>query len=144
MNTDDYTRTITIAAPIDTTFATVSTVEGVRAWWSSTASGSAEVGEELVFGFADTTIMRVDESTAPHRVQWTCLKCGVTDWVGTTITFELSEVDGDRTSLHFTHHGLRPDVECWDMCETGWNHYLGSITRLAQTGVGQPDRNTSR
>jgi hypothetical protein len=34
--------------------------------------------------------------------------------------FEIS-TKGDKTVLHFTHEGLVPEKECYEMCEKGWD-----------------------
>jgi uncharacterized protein YndB with AHSA1/START domain len=138
----DYTATITVNAPIKTAFAAVATLEGLRGWWTPETTGSAEPGGKLMFDFpgaaVTTTMMRVEESTEPSRVRWTCLESGLHEWAGTPITFELAEAGPDSTAISFRHGGLNPELECFDMCSAGWNHFLGSLASLAETGTGQP------
>ena len=59
--------------------------------------------------------------------------------MGTRIVFDVAAA-GDGAMLHFRHHGLTPQLECFDMCHEGWTHYLGSLVSYVETGVGQPSR----
>jgi len=62
-----------------------------------------------------------------------------TEWKGTKIVFEISKT-GDRTQLIFTHHGLVPGYECYDICKDAWSSYIqGSLKNLITTGKGQPN-----
>jgi hypothetical protein len=42
------------------------------------------------------------------------------EWTNTKMIFEIT-TRGDLTVLHFTHEGLVPQKECYEMCERGWN-----------------------
>lgn len=42
------------------------------------------------------------------------------EWANTKMIFEIT-IKGDKTVLHFTHEGLVPEKECYQMCEKGWN-----------------------
>lgn len=51
----------------------------------------------------------------------------------------ITEVDG-RTEVRFTHEGLVPEVECYDVCWVAWGGYVtGSLHDLITTGKGQPN-----
>jgi hypothetical protein len=61
-----------------------------------------------------------------------------TEWTNTTINFDISEKDG-QTEIRFTHQGLVPEYECFDVCSTSWDSYInGSLRTLITTG-GQPN-----
>jgi hypothetical protein len=61
------------------------------------------------------------------------------EWIDTKISFEISEKYG-KTQIRFTHLGLVPEYECFDVCSNGWNHYIGeSLLGLIATGKGQPN-----
>jgi len=54
--------------------------------------------------------------------------------------FDIS-VDAGPTQIRFTHVGLNPDVECYDVCSSAWSSYmLGSLRDLITTGEGAPYR----
>jgi hypothetical protein len=52
--------------------------------------------------------------------------------------FEIARI-GDRTEVHFTHLGLVPDYECYNVCKDGWDTYINSLRDLITTGKGQPN-----
>ena len=62
-----------------------------------------------------------------------------TEWVGTKVIFEIVEKDG-KTQLRFTHYGLTPQYECYDICNEGWTNYIrNSLYKLITTGKGAPN-----
>jgi hypothetical protein len=62
-----------------------------------------------------------------------------TEWTGTDIVFEISG-KGDKTEIRFTHIGLVPEYECYDVCSDGWGTYInGSLRALIATGKGRPN-----
>jgi uncharacterized protein YndB with AHSA1/START domain len=134
----DYTAIVTFAAKPADVHPALTTVEGLSAWWVP-ASGSGIAGGEVTFLFNDDhpLLVRVDDSS-PSRVQWTVISCQpVPDWVGTTITFDLSATE-DGTRIDFHHHGLTAQLECFDMCRQGWDFYLRSLVAYVDDGAGTP------
>jgi hypothetical protein len=62
-----------------------------------------------------------------------------TEWTGTKISFEISEKD-NQTQLRFTHIGLVPQYECYEICTDSWSNYIhNSLRDLIVTGKGQPN-----
>jgi len=42
--------------------------------------------------------------------------------------------------VRMTHEGLKPQVECYESCEKGWNFFVtDSLLKLMTTGAGLPD-----
>jgi hypothetical protein len=62
------------------------------------------------------------------------------EWKGTEITFEIPK-KSDRTKVCFTHLGLVPEHECFDICFNAWGSYTnGSLRSLIATGKGKPNK----
>ena len=62
-----------------------------------------------------------------------------TEWIGTDLVFELSPKNG-QTEIRFTHRGLVPAYECFDICSNAWGTYINSsLRKLITTGKGQPN-----
>src|SRR3546814_19223713 len=78
-----------------------------------------------------------------RKIVWTVLDNhfsvtdDATEWTGTDIVFEITK-SGDRTELRFTHLGLVPAYECYDVCIDGWSTYIASLRDLVATGEGRP------
>jgi hypothetical protein len=62
-----------------------------------------------------------------------------TEWKGTKIVFELAR-KGENTQIRFTHVGLVPEYECFEVCSNAWGTYIGgSLKSLITTGKGHPN-----
>ncbi len=104
-------------------------------------SGRAEPDHQITFSFdTQRIVMRVDQSEAPLRVVWTCLRhARFPEWEGTSVKFDLEAAgdDSSSTALTFEHAGLNPELECFPVCSAGWSHYLPAWlpTRRAREGM---------
>ena len=138
---DDYTKTLVLSAPCETVFAALATLDGPKNWWTRRVSGDASEGGDLRFAFAGVDggcLMHVDRADRPCFVQWSCRESTILpDWVGTVITFDLREHSAG-CELHFRHAGLTPALDCFALCQRGWNQYLPSLQSYVETGKGQP------
>lgn len=128
----DFKLQVEIAAPPQVVFEALGTAEGIADWWSAEVEGNVAAGDtfRVRFGRAGWTDLRVDR-LEPRTIEWTCIGQDIADftptdeWVGTRMTFELSEAGDGATRLDFVHHGLRP-LDCIGICERGWGQHLGS------------------
>jgi uncharacterized protein YndB with AHSA1/START domain len=137
---DDYRALLTVDAGADATFTAISTVEGIRHWWTELTEGSAEPGGTLRFEFSrPVKIMLVDDAVRPGLIRWTVLdESTKPEWVGTILRFDLTPTAGGGTEVRFAHVGLVPEFECWEVCSAGWDYVLRSLASYVETGVGQP------
>jgi len=61
-----------------------------------------------------------------------------TEWKNTKVVFEIS-TRGSKTEIRFTHEGLVPAYECFDLCSNAWGSYVnGSLSSLIAAGKGRP------
>ena len=136
----DFESSRVFAAAPDAVFDAITTPAGITAWWTP-ATGSGLEGGELRFAFPNLELLaRVDRADRPSAVRWAVLECGMEDWVGTTISFELAPAAEGGTRLEFRHIGLTPQLECFDQCNAGWTFYLSSLVDYVDTGVGRPNQ----
>jgi uncharacterized protein YndB with AHSA1/START domain len=136
----DYQNTIRVHASADAVFDAVTTASGLSAWWTQT-EGSGDADGELRFFMTapDPLHVHVDAATRPTSVRWTVTECAFEpEWVGTHPTFTITPAGDDACELVFTHVGLTDELECIDMCTSGWNHYLTSLRAYVETGRGNP------
>ena len=128
----DILHRVGIAAPLTRVRGALATVEGLRRWWVSTASGDASPGGTIDFSFCRMKVLEA----AGHRVRWRCVD-GPPEWVGTSVTFDLSRGKG-QTVVLFTHAGWKKPVEFMHHCSTKWATFLLSLRDLLESGRGRP------
>jgi len=138
----DYSEAVTIDATSTRIFYAISSVEGLRSWWTPLVSGSTDPGGDLTFefdGLDESIVMHVDEAIMPTFVGWTCLaNSGHPEWIGTRPTFRIKKTLPRGCVLDFRHIGLTRDLRCYRQCERGWHHFLASITAYSESGQGTP------
>lgn len=145
INTVGFTTSFLVDRTADEAFAAINHVRG---WWSECIEGITDsVGGEFLYYYKDVHIskMKVVESVPGSRVVWQVLENHFnftqdhTEWKGNTIVFDISRKDG-LTELRFTHKGLTPSYECYDVCRDAWTSYIqGSLQSLITTGAGKPN-----
>jgi hypothetical protein len=122
-------------------------VTNVRGWWSEALEGdSLHQGDEFTYRHADIHYSRhrLVEVIPDQRMVWLTLDGSINfvddkaEWNGTRVIFEVVESDG-QTTLHFTHEGLTPQLDCFEGCSGGWRYYLESLQELIVNGKGKPD-----
>ncbi|MES2703391.1 MAG: SRPBCC domain-containing protein [Bacteroidota bacterium] len=145
MNNKDFTTSfITGNTPQEVFDA----VNNVRGWWSENVEGVTDQrDEEFLYYYKDVHIckMRIAELVPGKRVAWLVLDNEFnftkdkSEWKGNKIVFDIAEQDG-KTVLTFTHHGLVPEYECYNVCHDAWTSYIqGSLKSLVETGKGRPN-----
>jgi uncharacterized protein YndB with AHSA1/START domain len=144
MNDQNYTTTITVdAAPADTYAA----INDVRAWWGADVEGRTDTpGAEFTYRGEDKhrSLIKVTELVPEKRVVWRVLDNHLTfvtdqtEWVGTTIRFDISPTD-TGSLIRFSHIGLLPGQECYDVCAPAWTFFIvDSLRALINSGRGEP------
>ncbi len=140
MKTQDLTFTLIVDQTPEVVF---NAVNNVRGWWSETLEGDSEkLNDEFIYRYHDMhySKQRLVEVVPNQKVVWLVLDSYLsfiedkTEWTGTKISFEITR-EQDKTQLLFTHHGLNPEVECYNACFDGWSHYIkGSLVELIAKG----------
>ena len=139
----DYAKHIHISASPEWVYDALSSADGFAAWWAP-ATGSAAEGGALRVTFAgieDPLVLQVERAKRPATATWNVRGCSfLPDRAGTTATFTLSPSGDGGCDVQFQHQGLRPDLECYDMCSAGWDQYVPSLRDHIETGTGNPFR----
>jgi Activator of Hsp90 ATPase homolog 1-like protein len=123
-------------------------INDVRGWWEETIAGRThEVGDEFTHWVPGVHYarIRVAQLLPGKRVVWQVLDNWMSfiddqsEWKGTEIRFDLRGREEGGTEVVFTHVGLVPSYECFDICRDAWGTYVNdSLRSLIETGVGQP------
>jgi hypothetical protein len=146
MKTKDYTTSFTVDQSPEEVF---DAINNVRGWWSEEIDGSTDkLGAEFTYRYKDlhNCKMQLIEVIPHKKVVWLVVDNyfnfteDKSEWKGTEITFEVSE-KGNKTEIRFTHLGLVPEYECFNVCSNAWGSYInGSLRSLITTGKGQPNQ----
>ncbi len=123
-------------------------INNVRGWWSQAVEGDTDrLGAEFKYHYQDVHrgTFKITEFVPGKKVVWHVLDNyfnfikDKSEWTGTDIIFEIAR-KGDKTEVHFTHVGLVPVYECYDVCSNAWSSYIAASLRdLMTTGKGQPN-----
>lgn len=145
MDNQNFTTTILVDQTPEETF---NAINNVRGWWSEEIEGNTnKLNEEWMYHYKDIHLckMKIVELIPHKKVVWLVMDNHFSftkdknEWKGTKIIFEISE-EGNKTKILFTHLGLVPEYECYDICNEGWSNYISnSLRSLITTGKGQPN-----
>ena len=125
------------SSSLDVVYNALTTVEGLSAWWTTTTQGHSNVGDVLQFRFGSGGFdMKVLELKPARRVLWQVID-GPSEWIGTTISFDLDQRD-DWTIVLFKQEGWKEPVEFMHHCSTKWAVFLLNLKSLLETGKGAP------
>jgi uncharacterized protein YndB with AHSA1/START domain len=142
----DIIHRIGIKSPVAQVYKALTTLEGLGHWWTEEVLGDTQLGGKIEFRFRTQSgellggmVMAVQELGENKQVRWRCIE-GPAEWVGTEITFHLSEQDG-QTIVLFGHRNWREVVEATYHCSTKWAIFLLSLREYVETGKGKPSPN---
>jgi hypothetical protein len=118
----------------------------VSEWWAKDFGGSArKLGDTFTVHFGETFVdFKISEAVPDSRIVWQVVNCNIpslqdkTEWNGTSVAWDVSLGNG-TTTVMLTHHGITPDVECYGMCQKGWNGAVqNSFLQFLNVGRGMP------
>jgi hypothetical protein len=107
-------------------------------WWKEDFTGSAEkMGDTFTVPFGEPSFVDfvVSGFIPDERVAWKVTDCFLPwfqnkkEWNDTEVVFDLSE-EGGKTKIDFTHIGLVPEAECYEVCEEGWNGHIENLQKF--------------
>lgn len=145
MGNQNFTTTVLVDQSPTEVF---NAINNVRGWWIDEINGKSEkLNDEFSVLFYDGvhySKQKLVEFIPNEKVVWLVTESKLSfvedesEWTGTKISFEISTV-GNKTQLQFTHHGLRPDIECYKDCSNAWGGYIKkSLFDLITKGEGEP------
>lgn len=124
---ESFTATIELAKSPQEVF---NSIKEVPKWWSRDFKGSSQqLNDEFIIHHPDRhySKQQLVEVIPNKRIVWLVtesklywIKKDQAEWTNTKMVFALSTVN-DKTILRFTHKGLVPEKECYEMCSKGWS-----------------------
>ncbi len=124
------------------------TIQDFRAWWSMDIEGKTNVlNETFFYHYKEVHLCKIKliEQIANKKLVYLVTENqfnftqNQSEWVNTKLIFDI-ESQGSQTKITFTHEGLVPTYECYQVCEDAWTSYIqGSLKSLITTGTGKPN-----
>lgn len=145
MDKQNFTTTILVNNTPEEVF---NAINNVRGWWSEEIEGGTKrLNDEFNYHYKDVhhSKMKLIEVVPNKKIVWYVLDNHFSftkdksEWKDTKIIFEISEKD-NQTQLRFTHLGLVPEYDCYEVCNDAWTNYIkNSLPSLITTGKGKPN-----
>lgn len=149
MKAQDYTTTFTVDQSPKEAFEAINNPRG---WWSEEIQGPTDkLNAEFKYHYRDVhrAAFRITEFVPEKKVVWHVLDNYFNfiqdqrEWKGTDVVFEVTK-KGGKTEVRFTHVGLVPAYECYNVCSDAWGGYIGdSLKSLIAAGKGKPNTKES-
>jgi len=151
MTGQNYQRTISVDASPEDAYRAPTT--GCEHWWTVGDNNFGRVGDRIKFTFPPNVSYWTFEAKKLEPNKTVELECvdahhkitdrpdaSETEWLGSRALWQI-EPQGDKTTIHFVHKGLTPNLDCYDVCEAGWNlFFVDSLKAYLDSGVGKPHR----
>lgn len=123
--------------------------KNVQDWWGKTDSSVSSSNDEFTTSFGSTFWKFKISEFVPHsKIVWNCIEAkhihtgydGIEkEWVGTSVEWKLEAKNQKETLLYFTHNGLVPELNCYEICFPAWESFVSvSLKSFVETGKGMP------
>ncbi len=147
---NSYERILTVNTSAHHVYEAITT--GYDHWWTSTGGAKFQkIGDQIKFTFPpqisywtfQAATLRQDEEvelvcTDAYHLLMDLPDAPKDEWLGSRMHFKLTPM-GDLTQIHFRHEGLTPDLNCYEVCEEGWDHFfMRSLQDYLNSGSGTP------
>jgi hypothetical protein len=145
MQVENYTSRLLVTQSPAVAF---NAITNFKAWWSEEIQGETnQSGETFFYHYKEVHLckLKLIELVPDKKLVYLVLDNQFsfiedkTEWVNTRLIFDITEEEG-KTSITFTHEGLVPECECYQVCNDAWTGYIqGSLQQLITTGQGKPN-----
>lgn len=141
----NFTITILVNQDSESTF---NAIKNFSKWWSEEIKGNTDkLNEVFFYHYKDVHLCKlklieiIPNKKLVYQVienQFNFVK-DKSEWINTKLIFDITK-EGDKIKVQFTHEGLVPEYECYDVCNDAWTGYIqGSLQSLITTGKGKPN-----
>lgn len=142
MTANNYTTSIAVNKTAGEVF---DAINNVRGWWQGEIEGVTDrLNEVFTYRMEDIhfSTQKIVEFIPDEKVVWEVMDSGLNflkdkaEWNGTKISFDITAKD-KQTEMRFTHQGLVPSIECYDVCSGAWEQIIQkSLFNYITTGKG--------
>jgi uncharacterized protein YndB with AHSA1/START domain len=128
-----------VKSPVTKVYEAISQLDGLKSWWTVDTTGDPQKDGQIRFGFGGEMYnkMRVTAAEKNKLISWKCIE-GPEDWVGTNLSFTLSEDKDKNTIVKFQHNDWKEANDFYGSCNYHWGLFMKSLKSLCETGKGTP------
>ena len=150
MTTNSYTRDIIVSSSPSAAYQALTSE--FDKWWTPSSNPVSAVGETITFRFGPTYwVMRASNLVPDKFVELECIEAHhihdgmpssiLNEWEGTKLKWEIQK-QGKNTKITLLHKGLVPSLDCYGICEEGWDYFfVNSLKKYLDEGEGSPYEN---
>lgn len=130
---NDFTTTVIIKASPKAIFDALTL--HIKDWWGNTDKPIQQKEDVFTVDWGESWYQFKVTYYKPNTVlEWECIDAnqiigdleGVQkEWVGTTLHWNMEQIDETHTKLDFVHKGLVPEFICYNVCAPTWNVFIG-------------------
>lgn len=143
-----YTEKVLIKGSNKKVFDAIS--RNVQKWWGNTDVPVTAVGDEFTTSFGQTFWkFKIIVFEPNKKIVWNCIDArhihegyeGIEkEWIGTSVEWIFNVgSNNNETLLLFTHNGLKPELNCYEICTPAWEMFVTkSLKSFVETGKGMP------
>lgn len=149
MTEKNFEREILVSASPQAAYSALTT--DFDKWWATFKGDASKIGNRITFQFApDPTFwtMQITKLVPNQMVELECIEAnhiieGLSEsikeeWLGTKLKWEIKP-NQEGVEVSFVHEGLTPTLECYEICETGWeNFFVNSLQDYLNGKGGSP------
>jgi uncharacterized protein YndB with AHSA1/START domain len=139
MKTDTFNieHLVTIKVPALKVYEALTTRHGLGEVWTTELRVKAEIDfvNEFVFD-KETDRMKITELNPGKKVEWLVIESDP-QWIGTVISFELSEKN-NLTTVVLKQQGWKEVTDFYRFCNYHWGWFLYSLKHYCENGEGFP------
>jgi len=142
-----YTREIIVSSTPVEAYKALTT--GFNEWWTTDCNSVTHVGDKIKFKFGPSYwVMRANNLVPDKFVELECIEAHhvhnglplsiLNEWKGSKLKWDIQKQEV-KTKIIFKHDGLVPSLECYEVCEQGWDYFfVNSLKQYLDTGEGTP------
>ncbi|MDH5178061.1 MAG: SRPBCC domain-containing protein [Gammaproteobacteria bacterium] len=143
----NYTREIVVSSTPDEAYKALTT--GFNRWWTADCNTVNYAEDKITFKFGPSFwVMRATNLVPGKIVELECIDAHhvhdglpssiLNEWKGSKLKWEIQKHE-EKTKIVLVHEGLVPTLECYEVCERGWDYFFViSLKEYLDTGEGSP------
>lgn len=124
---DNYTKTVKVSTNAQEAFKALT--EQLHLWWGKTSNCEFKTDGHFTIQFENEYwwTFKILEYTPNKELIWKCIEGEPEfnkEWIGNILHWTIEE-NNSTTTIGFEQTGLTKELQCYDVCTSTWNMFLG-------------------